>query len=57
MGANVWFWLIFVICILFHGYGEFGPNADAGRWGWHRSLVFFVLIGLLGWGISGSPLK
>ncbi len=54
MSAAIWFWIIYVVCLVFHGYGEMSaPNG----WGWPRSIVFFVLIGLLGWGIFGPPIR
>ncbi len=54
MSAAIWFWIIYVVCLVFHGYGEMSaPNG----WGWPRSVVFFVLIGLLGWGIFGPPIR
>ncbi len=57
MSAGIWFWLIFVLCFVFHGLGEAGTIESGPKWGWPRSIVLFVLIGLLGWGIFGSPLK
>ena len=54
MGANIWFWLIYVITALFGGY-LLWPNADrriTGSWG-----ILFILIGILGWALFGSPIK
>lgn len=54
MGANIWFWIIYVICVLFTGWSIY-PAPD------YRShfptLVTFVLIGLLGWGVFGPPIR
>ncbi len=59
MGANIWFWLIYVIVGLFGiwGVGPWqGPNPNPYRMvgGW---VVLFILIGLLGWHDFGSPLR
>ena len=58
MGANVWFWLLWVITLLF---GVWGLNpirpvntvwAPFGSW-----LILFVLIGILGLAEFGSPIR
>lgn len=54
MSAGIWFWIIYVISILFCGYWLWPFGTD--RWGW-PSLVIFVLIGLLGWGVFGAPIR
>lgn len=56
MPADIWFWLVYVLSILFGGwcYYPFGP--DTRRYA-GASLVIFVLIGLLGWRVFGAPLK
>jgi len=54
MGANIWFWLIYVICLVFGGWMMY-PNQDRrvfGSWG-----ILFILIGILGWGLFGSPIQ
>lgn len=56
MSAGVWFWIIYVIGVLLGGlfYYPWGP--DCRR---HIGISFIqaVLIGLLGWGIFGPPIK
>jgi hypothetical protein len=61
MGANVWFWLIYVIVGVF---GVFVQNpwrpanttsypwAPFGSW-----LILFILIGILGITVYGSPIR
>jgi hypothetical protein len=57
MGANVWFWLIFVFCVLFGLWGS-NPWRQAPEWGPFGSLLaIFVLLGLLGFHAFGSPVK
>ncbi len=54
MNAGNWFWIIYVICFVFGGF--FGWQSG-NRWVAGMGLVVFVLVGLLGWGIFGPPLK
>jgi hypothetical protein len=58
MGANIWFWLIYVLVGIF---GTFGLNpwkpsgypwAPFGSW-----VVLFILIGILGLHAFGSPIR
>lgn len=53
MSAGHWFWIIYVICAIFGGFTLWG--ADRRFFG--GGLVIFILIGLLGWGMFGPPLK
>lgn len=58
MSAGAWFWVLYVICLLFGGWSTWPRSGGPPDWrpfGW--SLVVFVLIGLLGWGIFGPPLR
>jgi len=55
MPAGLWFWLIYVICVVFGGWSVWpsdGKYRPLGSW-----LVVFILLGLLGCGVFGSPLK
>lgn len=61
MGANIWFWLIYVIVLVFGIWGlgpwfqngtSTNPYRPFGSW-----LVLFILIGLLGWHDFGSPIR
>jgi hypothetical protein len=59
MAASVWFWLLYVLCLLlglFLGW----PADPADRAAWRPvgvTVVMFVLLGLLGWAVFGAPLK
>jgi hypothetical protein len=56
MSAGIWFWIIYVICAVLGGYFALRPEADRyGRFGW--SIILLILLGLLGWGIFGPPIK
>ncbi len=56
MSAGIWFWLIYVLCLVFgmwsdwpRGNGDFRPVGRVG--------VIFILMGLLGWRVFGSPIQ
>ena len=58
MGANVWFWLLWVITLLFGIWG-LNPIRPSGQpWapfgGW---LILFILIGILGLAVFGTPIR
>lgn len=58
MGANIWFWLIYVIVGIFglFGLSPWGqsshPWAPFGSW-----VVLFILVGILGLHAFGSPIR
>jgi hypothetical protein len=52
MTAGIWFWILYVISILFTGYWWWPFNAERGP-----SLLVYILIGLLGWGVFGAPIR
>lgn len=58
MGANIWFWLIYVLVGVFGIWG-IGPwGSDRGPWAPFGSwLVLFVLVGILGLAQFGSPIR
>lgn len=55
MAAGVWFWIIYVIVGIF-GFGWGFYSTTDRRW-LGGGFVMFVLVGLLGWGVFGAPLK
>lgn len=54
MTAGQWFWIIYVIIVVFCGVinWPFSDRRFAGT-----SLAILVLLGLLGWGIFGPPIR
>jgi hypothetical protein len=55
MTAGIWFWILYVISIVFSG-GWYWRNPAAQPFG-PFALVLMVLIGLLGWGVFGAPIR
>lgn len=53
MSAGIWFWLLYVLSIIFSGYWH---RSDLRTWA-GGSLVLLLLIGLLGWGVFGPPIR
>jgi hypothetical protein len=57
-GANVWFWLLWVITLLFGGWGlNFLATGRCCLGSFGSWLVLFVLIGILGLSVYGSPIR
>ena len=57
MGANIWFWLIYVLVGVFGiwGIGPWGPERPYGAFGsW---IVLFILVGILELHDFGSPIR
>ena len=59
MGANIWFWLIYVLVGVFGIFGISPWSGDRlGSWGPFGSwLVLFILTGILGLSVYGSPIR
>ena len=54
MGVAIWFWIIWVLCLLFGG----GWGLKSGNYVYlGGGLVTWILIGLLGYAIFGAPIK
>lgn len=57
MGANIWFWLIYVFTLIF-GFWGMNPWRQAPSWApWGSWMVMFILIGILGLRAFGSPIR
>jgi hypothetical protein len=58
MGANIWFWIIYVFTLVFGLWG-INPWRPAGAvWAPFGSwLILFILIGILGLHDFGSPIR
>jgi hypothetical protein len=57
MGANIWFWLIYVIVGIFGGFfvGPWRSQTPYGVFGgW---AVIFILVGILGLSVYGTPIR
>ncbi len=58
MGANIWFWLIYVLVGVFGIFGmnpwRPAPYAWGPFGGW---LILFILVGILGLHDFGSPIR
>ena len=61
MGASIWFWLLFVITLIFGIFVQSpwrSPGAPSYPWAPFGSwLILFILIGILGVGLFGSPIR
>ena len=52
MTAAIWFWLFYVGSLVFTGYWWWPLTSERGP-----SFIMYVLIGLLGWGVFGAPIR
>lgn len=52
MSAAIWFWILYVISLLFTGYWNWPFNQNGAPYG-----LIYILIGLLGWGVFGAPIR
>ncbi len=55
MTAAIWFWIFYVISLVFGG-GWYWHNTGSQPFGPY-ALMFYILIGLLGWGVFGAPIR
>jgi cbb3-type cytochrome oxidase subunit 3 len=55
MTAAIWFWLFYVFTLFFAGWWWW-PLQPAGQ-DRYPYVPIMILIGLLGWGVFGSPIK
>lgn len=57
VSVAIWFWLLYVICFFFSGwsYWPYGQTPAYRPFG--GMIVIYILIGLLGLGVFGSPIK
>lgn len=56
MSAGIWFWIIYVVIGVFGFYlGYTSPATDRRMGG--ALLLIFILVGLVGWGVFGPPIR
>ncbi len=55
MSAGIWFWIIYVVGLFFGGGWVF--RSPENRTYAVPGLIFWVLIGLVGWGVFGPPIR
>lgn len=55
MSPGVWFWIIYVIIGVFGTFWGIEKAPDR-RW-LGGGIILFILIGLLGWGVFGPPIR
>jgi hypothetical protein len=57
MTLAVWFWLIYVISLIFGFWGEYHPGQPypfiRGAW----FVVLYILLGIIGLKLFGSPVQ
>ena len=59
MPPGIWFWLIYVLFVLAGLFFNWPRDTNAPN-AWHPfgwSVVVLVLLGLLGWGVFGPPIR
>ena len=60
MGANIWFWLIYVLVGVLGILGMNPWRPVSGQYPWAPFgswLILFILIGILGIAVFGSPIR
>jgi hypothetical protein len=55
MTLSTWFWLFYVLSIVFAVWREYAPGYVWYKGTWY--VIFYILIGLLGWKVFGSPVQ
>jgi hypothetical protein len=58
MGANIWFWLIYVLVLIFGTWGMNPWRPAPYSWGpFGGWFITFLLVGILGLRVFGSPIR
>ena len=55
MDKSLLFWVVYVVSLLFGGYRLFRSD-PANRFDVGGDLIFYVLVGILGWAVFGPVL-
>lgn len=55
MTLSILFWVLYVVAIVFGGYLQFNPPATTNpRFAIGFNVLYFVLLGILGWAVFGA---
>lgn len=57
MPLQIWFWVLYVICVAFGMWSGRVPGQPYTYRNWGANLVIFILLGILGWAQFGPPVK
>ncbi len=57
MTLEVWFWVIYVLALLFGFWADYVPGQAYPWRGGFRHFIIFILIGIIGLRVFGSPVK
>ncbi len=55
MSMAILYWIVFIVALIFGGLGY--NRAPEARWSTGYSLVLWLLLGLLGYKVFGSPIQ
>lgn len=56
MSIALAFWVLWIVAILF-GAGLAWPRTPEGRYAFGSQVLWWLLLGLVGWGTFGPPLR
>lgn len=54
MSIGILFWILMIIWVVFWGATRVGPYNTYAPYG---NILLLVLLGLLGWGVFGAPIR
>lgn len=57
LSAGIWFWLFYVFCFFFSGWAYYPYGQPQAYRPFAGMIVIYILLGLLGWGVFGPPIK
>lgn len=58
MPAGIWFWIIYVIFAILGGFFWWPRGGGPDRfYPFGGYMIIVILIGLLGWGVFGPPIR
>ena len=57
MTPDIWYWLFYVLSLVFGFYSEYVPGSPYPfrRGGWY--VVLYILLGIIGLKLFGSPVR